>query len=187
MAEPYRIWLRRSDTHNRIVDEDIWVGNVPGDGKSKISSGYTQHSEEWAYVEFATWEDLLKAIGEEEETVQVLVTGQFEQIDSGEPPTPSLSISAPSTVAASGGTLTVVVTSNVDWTLSTNVGSISPTSGSGDRNDVRLTIPANPGTGTRTITVTATGGGLTRTATITQSLGTRTLTVTGSFNQIDNA
>jgi hypothetical protein len=81
MAEPYRIWLRRSDTHNRIVDEDIWVGNVPGDGKSKISSGYTQHSEEWAYVEFATWEDLLKAIGEEEETVQVLVTGQFEQID----------------------------------------------------------------------------------------------------------
>lgn len=80
---PYRIWLRRSDTHNRITDEDIWVGNVPNDGKSKISSGYTQHSEEWAYVEFATWDDLLKAIGEDEQIVNVTVTGQFEQIDGG--------------------------------------------------------------------------------------------------------
>lgn len=82
----YKIWLRRSGDipegwrNNLIIDENIWVGNVPGDGKSKISSGLTDGAE-YAYVYFPTWEDLLKAIGEEEETVQVLVTGQFEQID----------------------------------------------------------------------------------------------------------
>ena len=78
----YRIWLNRSDTHGRITDENIWVGNVPNDGFSKISSGLTSGAN-YAYVEFNTWEDLLKAIGDSQETVEVLVTGQFEQVDNG--------------------------------------------------------------------------------------------------------
>lgn len=78
----YRIWLNRSDTHGRITDENIWVGNYPNDGFSKISSGLTSGAN-YAYVEFNTWEDLLKAIGDSQETVEVLVTGQFEQVDNG--------------------------------------------------------------------------------------------------------
>lgn len=104
---PYRIWLRRNGElpadwggDSRIIDEDIWVGNVPNDGYSKISSGYTQHNKEWAYVEFATWEDLLKAIGEETTTVEAHVTGSFDQVYDG----------------GGGGTITANVTGTFEQT-----------------------------------------------------------------------
>ena len=72
----YKIWLNRSDTHGRITDENIWVGNTPGDGHSKQSSGLTMGAN-YAYVEF-TWEELLKAIGIDSTTVDVTLTGILE-------------------------------------------------------------------------------------------------------------
>ena len=78
----YRIWIRRADTHKKIVDENIWVGNYPARAQyCKRSSGETS-GECWAFVEF-TWEELLKAIGEDSHTVDVLVTGNFEQTYDG--------------------------------------------------------------------------------------------------------
>ena len=76
----YKIWLNRSDTHGRITDENIWVGNTPGDGHSKQSSGLTMGAN-YAYVEF-TWEELLKAIGIDSTTVDVTLTGILEQLES---------------------------------------------------------------------------------------------------------
>lgn len=97
----YKIWLNRKDTHGRIINEDIWVGNIPNDGYSKITSGYSESNPDMAYVLFPTWEDLLKAIGEEETTVQVHVTGRFDQIDEG---------------GGGGGTENVTVTGTFDQT-----------------------------------------------------------------------
>ena len=79
----YKIWLRRSDTHRRITDTNIWVGNIhiPKDAPyCKISSGKT-NGECWAYVEFDTWDDLLKAIGIEPETVEIELDGELFQED----------------------------------------------------------------------------------------------------------
>lgn len=84
----YKIWLNRKDTHWRIGNEDIWVGNIPRDGKSKVTSGYTI-SEDYSYVIFNTWEDLLKAIGEETTTVYVTPSGTLEQQSEGPGPTPT--------------------------------------------------------------------------------------------------
>lgn len=61
----YRINVKRSDTHAMIGNENIWVGNTPNDGFSKQTSGQTM-GETYSYVEF-TWNELLKAIGEEPE------------------------------------------------------------------------------------------------------------------------
>ena len=61
----YRINVKRSDTHAMIGNENIWVGNTHNDGFSKQTSGQTM-GETYSYVEF-TWNELLKAIGEEPE------------------------------------------------------------------------------------------------------------------------
>ena len=74
----YRIWLNRCDTHERITNENIWVGNVPNDGRSKVTSGMT-YGPNYAYVEFETWEDLLIAIGVDPETVDVALDGTLTQ------------------------------------------------------------------------------------------------------------
>lgn len=74
----YRIWLNRCDTHERITNENIWVGNIPNDGRSKVTSGMT-YGPNYAYVEFDTWEDLLRAIGIDPETVDVTLDGTLTQ------------------------------------------------------------------------------------------------------------
>lgn len=74
----YRIWLNRCDTHERITNENIWVGNVPNDGRSKVTSGMT-YGPNYAYVEFDTWEDLLRAIGVDPTTIDVTLDGTLEQ------------------------------------------------------------------------------------------------------------
>ena len=73
----YKIWINRRDTTERITDENIWAGNVPGDGKSKISSGLT--GADSSYVIFETWEDVLNAIGIE----PVTLSGTLTQEESG--------------------------------------------------------------------------------------------------------
>lgn len=60
----YKIWVLKENSDGstvNITDENIWVGNTPGDGKSKQTSGTTQ-GEEYAYVEF-TWDELKSAHG----------------------------------------------------------------------------------------------------------------------------
>ena len=79
----YRIWLNRCDTHERITNENIWVGNVPNDGRSKVTSGMT-YGPNYSYVEFDTWEDLLRAIGIDPVTVNVVLDGTLEQESGGE-------------------------------------------------------------------------------------------------------
>jgi len=86
VGSKYRIWLRRSDTHKRITDTNIWVGNVhiPKDKPyCKISSGKTKNDECWAFVEFDTWDDLLKAIGENPEPVNLTLDGELVQEGGG--------------------------------------------------------------------------------------------------------
>lgn len=84
---------------------------------------------------------------------------------------PSLSISPTSlSYATSGGTKTVAVTSNTNWTISDNQSWISTsiTSGS-DNNSFNITLTNNSTGAIRTGTVTVSGGGLSRTVSISQS------------------
>jgi hypothetical protein len=91
MAAPYtgngyKIWVNRKDTHQRIGDEDIWVGNIhlsPDKDYCKKTSGLTI-GPDYSYVIFETWEDLLKAIGVEGPVIEyVTVHGIIEQINDG--------------------------------------------------------------------------------------------------------
>ena len=77
----YRIYARWNDrgTGVNIGDEDIWVGNVPNDGKSKITSGLTINSD-YSYVDFDTWEDLLDAIGVSSATPTITITADVESV-----------------------------------------------------------------------------------------------------------
>lgn len=79
MAErKYRLYINRSDNHRRVTDENIWVGNTPNDGKSKVTSGATL-GEEYSYVEF-TWNELLDAIGESSATPTINITSDLGSI-----------------------------------------------------------------------------------------------------------
>ena len=60
MAYKYKIWVRRSDTHDYIGNEDILVGNA-GNEHSKFTSGLTI-DKAFSYVEFDSWEDLIESI-----------------------------------------------------------------------------------------------------------------------------
>lgn len=60
MAYKYKIWVRRSDTHDYIGNEDILVGNA-GNEHSKFTSGLTI-DKAFSYVEFDSWEDLVESI-----------------------------------------------------------------------------------------------------------------------------
>ena len=77
----YRIYVRWNDrgTGVNIDDEDIWVGNVPNDGKSKITSGLTINAAH-SYVDFDTWEDLLDAIGASSATPTITITADAESV-----------------------------------------------------------------------------------------------------------
>jgi len=71
---------------------------------------------------------------------------------------------------ASGGTRSITIESNVDWTVSTDVSWIKialPSSGSND-GTVGITVDENTSTDSRTATITITGGGVTRTIPILQ-------------------
>lgn len=84
-VKKYRIWIRRDDTHQRITDENIWVGNIHIPSCApycKHSSGLTMGAE-YAYVEFATWDDLLKAIGDNPEPVNLTLDGELVQEGGG--------------------------------------------------------------------------------------------------------
>lgn len=169
--EGYKIWIRRQDTKAKITDENIWAGNNPGGQYSKQSSGQTR-GEQYAYVYFPTWADVLKAIGEEE-------TARL-----------SFTIS-PTTIPASGGNATITITANTGWTLTTNVGSLSPTSGNGNGSST-LTVPEyTDTTQDRQICVTATtvGGGMSVVHCITQSRAavTPSIRITASQTSVSSS
>lgn len=163
--EGYKIWIRRQDTKAKITDENIWAGNNPGGQYSKQSSGQTR-GEQYAYVYFPTWADVLKAI-DEEETARL-----------------SFTIS-PTTIPASGGNATITITANTGWTLTTNVGSLSPTSGNGNGSST-LSVPEyTDTTQDRQICVTATtvGGGMSVVHCITQQRASVTPSIRITANQ----
>lgn len=169
--EGYKIWIRRQDTKAKITDENIWAGNNPGGQYSKQSSGQTR-GEQYAYVYFPTWADVLKAI-DEEETARL-----------------SFTIS-PATIPASGGNATITITANTGWTLTTNVGSLSPTSGNGNGSST-LTVPEYTGTTQdRQICVTATtvGGGMSVVHCITQQRAavTPSIRITASQTSVSSS
>ena len=147
----YKIWINREDTRERITNENIWVGNKPRDGKSKVSSGLT--GADRSYVIFDSWNDLVDAIG----GVQ-------------------LSISA-DTLSVTDQAATVpidIFDCNCEWTLSSNQAwatlQESDKSGVGNKNDIILTIEEyDEGTTSRQVTVTASyGKGRTKSVVITQ-------------------
>jgi len=169
--EGYKIWIRRQDTKAKITDENIWAGNNPGGQYSKQSSGQTR-GEQYAYVYFPTWADVLKAI-DEEETARL-----------------SFTIS-PATIPASGGNATITITANTWWTLTTNVGSLSPTSGNGNGSST-LTVPEyTDTTQDRQICVTATtvGGGMSVVHCITQKRAavTPSIRITASQTSVSSS
>jgi hypothetical protein len=88
---------------------------------------------------------------------------------------------ATANIAASGGTASITVTSNVSWTASSSASwaTVSPLSGS-NNGTVTVTAAANSGAA-RTATITFSGGGVTsQTVTITQAAGTPASTLTVS-------
>lgn len=60
MAYKYKIWVRRSDTHDNIGNEDILVGNANNE-HSKYTSGLTI-DKYFSYVEFSSWEELVGSV-----------------------------------------------------------------------------------------------------------------------------
>ncbi|MDW3194623.1 MAG: BACON domain-containing carbohydrate-binding protein [Cytophagales bacterium] len=74
-------------------------------------------------------------------------------------------------VSSSGGTETIVVTSNLSWAASANVSwiSINPSSGSSGDQNISLNISENSETTDRSAELTITGGDLTQIVTIQQS------------------
>jgi uncharacterized protein YjdB len=85
--------------------------------------------------------------------------------------TSSLNVSPPSlNFAATGGSQTLTVASNVAWTAvsSETWATVSVSSGSGN-GTVTVTASANSGATSRTATITVSGGGLTRTVSVAQA------------------
>jgi hypothetical protein len=84
-------------------------------------------------------------------------------------PAPALTVSpTTASIAASGGTASLTVTSNISWTASSSASwaTVSPSSGS-NNGAVTVTATANSGA-QRTATITISGGGVTRTVSVTQ-------------------
>ncbi len=81
--------------------------------------------------------------------------------------------------SANGSTASFNVTSNINWTVSSDQSwlSVSPASGTGN-GTITVTAEANPTVSTRAATVTVSGTGVTsQTVTVTQSAGTAALSV----------
>lgn len=76
-------------------------------------------------------------------------------------------------VNPAGGSLSFNVTSNTEWTATSNVSwcKVNTTSGTGNKT-VNITVTENNGTNDRTATITITAGNVTRTVWITQSTAT---------------
>lgn len=164
----YKIWLNEQESKERIVDEDIWVGNTPGDGKSKATSGHTKSDGEWSYVLFDTWDDVLEAVGVE--------------------PFLNIRVSKSSGISDCGETITVTIESNTDWSLASNKtwAVLGTTSGYGNSN-VTLVVNKNTGTSDRTATITASYGKTkTKTIDITQSKA-GTLSISASTTSIESS
>ncbi len=87
------------------------------------------------------------------------------------PPEPSLEVTVPANVPASGGDVTFEITSNVEWTVSEQVDAwvigVIPRTGTGD-GTVTVTLDESQDTAVRTSSFTVTGGGITRDVTVTQ-------------------
>lgn len=133
----YRIYVRRSDTHSLINDENIIVGNKRECPPSKITSGLTS-GQAFSYVEFASWQELVDAV-------------------SGSTETPTLRITPPelANIAASGAVFDLTVRSNTGWTITGNLSwvTLSKTSGSGD-DIIRVTVATNESSSsTRSVTL----------------------------------
>jgi hypothetical protein len=83
---------------------------------------------------------------------------------------PTLSINGTPITSAQGGTFTVAVTSNTDWTAKSSdetVATVAPASGNSNGN-VTVTVSANASTATRTATLTIAAGSLSETVTVNQ-------------------
>ncbi|WP_229719284.1 polysaccharide lyase family 7 protein [Winogradskyella schleiferi] len=86
-----------------------------------------------------------------------------------EEPIENLEISSVSEFSANEGLQTVLVTSNLDWTVSENVNWISTTPSSGTNSGtIIVSVAANPTFNNRTGIVTVSGGSVSRDLTITQ-------------------
>ena len=104
----YRIYVKRSDTHVLINNENIIVGNLRDCPPSKITSGLTSGAE-YSYVEFNSWQELTDAAG------------------GGSGPTPppgpteylTISISKDS-FAHEGDQAVLSINSNTDWEIRTS-------------------------------------------------------------------
>ncbi|AXT52859.1 T9SS C-terminal target domain-containing protein [Aquimarina sp. BL5] len=107
-------------------------------------------------------------------------TGNSLNSCSNTPPTDVLTLSAINDFAATAGSQTLTIASNVNWTISDNSSwiTVSPTSGVNNGN-ATISVTTNSESSTRTGTVTVSGGNLTRTITITQLGVAGTVSVTG--------
>jgi hypothetical protein len=139
----YRIYVNRYDNHQRVTNENIWAGNVhvPADAPyCKKTSGTT--GADYAYVEFSSWDDLVRAVGGSGPADFLTATISVDDFE------------------AQGGQAILSIDSNTSWTIITNTWiSVERTSGSGSI-DLRVEVEENDGDYVRsgTITVRTTGG-----------------------------
>lgn len=136
----YKIWVKRKDTHQKITDENIWVGNTPNDGKSQITSGASRGAE-WSYVEFDSWDAVLAAVGGGGEAKYIRVSTDSLTIQSAANSTGQFTIS------------TNVSRVNISVSDTTNF-SVQPTTGANGTQVTVKALNANTGISERTTTVT---------------------------------
>jgi hypothetical protein len=100
----------------------------------------------------------------------------------GIPPVLNVSTNTMNIAASANSTKTFDITSNTNWTVSSNQSWLTVSKGTGSGNtSITLTASANPATSTRTATVTVSGTGLTtQTITVTQEGGAPVLNVSAN-------
>ncbi len=104
-------------------------------------------------------------------------------------PTLSVSTNTLNVSSANGSTASFNVTSNINWTVSSDQSwlTVSPVSGTGN-GTVTVTAEANPTAATRTATITVSGSGVTsQTVTVTQLAGASTLSVSTNTLNVASA
>ena len=152
-----------SSTDWTVSCDNLWLTMKPtsGSNNSSITVSVDSHNtnQRTAIIH-------IKGKGVQEKTVSVT---QEEYI-----PDPELTaiIDDPSNIPASGGTRVITITSNTDWTISSDASwltlptGISP--GSGNRT-FTITIPSHTSTSNRSATLTITGSGIVQTINIVQN------------------
>lgn len=154
-----------------------WIKTIPSDGESIINSLCVLNNDVLSIVGLAGKNPTLgnTTINSKRGVNAIVATlGNLKYIN--------VSSNSLTIAAAANSTNNVNITSNINWTVSSNQAWITPSSTSGSGNaTLTLTASINPTITTRTATITISGSGVSdQTITVTQDAGAAALSVSSS-------